>query len=110
SAAPSQSEASRPGASAPAAIILAAGKGKRMGSDLPKVLHPVGGRPMLQAVIDACREVGCSPIVLVVGHGQDLVRQAVAEQGGGDDIVFAVQDRQLGTGHAVMCAREALAE
>lgn len=91
----------------PAAVILAAGKGKRMGSDLPKVLHPVGGRPMVCAVIDACREVGCDPVVLVVGHGQELVREAVAAAG--QEVVYAVQDRQLGTGHAVACAREALA-
>lgn len=94
--------------SPPRAIILAAGKGKRMGSDLPKVLHPVGGRPMVCAVIEACREAGCESIVLVVGHGQDLVRRAVAEHCGGADILFAVQDKQLGTGHAVMCAREAV--
>lgn len=85
------------------AIILAAGMGKRMKSDLPKVLHPVGDppRPMVQAVIDACREAGCSRIVLVVGHRQELVREAVAGQ---SDVEFAEQPEQLGTGHAVRCA------
>lgn len=85
------------------AIILAAGMGKRMNSDLPKVLHPVGDppRPMVQAVIDACRDAGCKRIVLVVGHRQELVRQAVVGQG---DVEFAEQPEQHGTGHAVRCA------
>jgi UDP-N-acetylglucosamine diphosphorylase/glucosamine-1-phosphate N-acetyltransferase len=88
---------------APAAIILAAGMGKRMQSDLPKVLHPVGdpARPMVQAVVDACRAVGCRRIVLVVGYKQELVRDAMRGQG---DVEFAVQAEQHGTGHAVMCA------
>lgn len=74
-----------------------------MKSDLPKVLHPVGSppRPMVQAVIDACREAGCARIVLVVGHRQELVREAVAGQ---RDVEFALQPEQLGTGHAVRCA------
>lgn len=90
------------------AIILAAGMGKRMKSDLPKVLHPVGDppRPMAQAVVDACREAGCERIVLVVGHRQDLVRSAFAGQG---DVEFAEQPEQLGTGHAVRCAEHLFA-
>lgn len=94
---PAQSETR----TAPVAIILAAGLGKRMRSDLPKVIHEVGGRPMVCAVVDACREVGCRRIVLVVGHRQELVR-AVFE--GQSDVEFAVQPEQLGTGHAVRCA------
>lgn len=98
-----------PNSDAPAAIILAAGFGKRMRSDLPKVLHPIGGRPMVCAVIDACREAGCARIVLVVGYKQELVREAVAAAypgaNGLQDIEFAVQPEQLGTGHAVMCAQ-----
>ena len=90
------------GVGAPAAIILAAGKGKRMQSDLPKVLHPVGGRPMVRAVIDACRAAGCGRIGLVVGHGRERVHEALADEAG---IEYAVQDEQLGTGHAVLCAR-----
>lgn len=90
------------------AIILAAGMGKRMKSDLPKVLHQVGepARPMVQAVVDACREAGCGRIVLVVGHRQELVRDAVKGQRveDGGDIEFAVQAEQLGTGHAVRSA------
>jgi UDP-N-acetylglucosamine diphosphorylase/glucosamine-1-phosphate N-acetyltransferase len=97
-----QSNASeRTGGHAPSAIILAAGLGKRMNSDLPKVLHPVGGRPMVCAVVDACRQAGCRRIVLVVGHKQELVRGVFAGQ---NDIEFAVQDQQLGTGHATKCA------
>ncbi len=89
--------------SAPSAIILAAGMGKRMQSDLPKVLHPIGdpARPMVQAVVEACRGTGCRRIVLVVGYKQELVRDAMRGQG---DIEFAVQPEQLGTGHAVRCA------
>jgi len=87
--------------SAPAAIILAAGFGKRMRSDLPKVLHPIGGRPMVHAVVDACRDAGCRRIILVVGYKQELVRAAFANDPG---IEFAEQPEQLGTGHAVRCA------
>lgn len=95
-----QPQAFRP---APSAIVLAAGMGKRMKSDLPKVLHPVGDppRPMVQAVVDACRETGCRRIVLVVGYKQDLVREAMEGQ---SDVEFAEQREQLGTGHAVRCA------
>jgi bifunctional N-acetylglucosamine-1-phosphate-uridyltransferase/glucosamine-1-phosphate-acetyltransferase GlmU-like protein len=60
----------------PAAIVLAAGKGTRMKSDLPKVLHQAAGEPMVRHVVEALREIGATPIVLVVGHGADLVRQA----------------------------------
>jgi len=92
-------------ADAPRAIILAAGKGTRMGSDLPKVCHEVGGRPMVCAVVDACLEAGCSRVVVVVGYKQELVREALASYG--ERVEYAVQDEQLGTGHAVMCARDA---
>lgn len=87
------------------AMLLAAGKGTRMGSDLPKVCHPVGGRPMVCAVVDACLAAGCERIVAVVGYKQELVREALAEYG--DTVEFTVQDEQLGTGHAVMCAESA---
>lgn len=80
------------------AIILAAGQGTRMNSDLPKVLHPVAGRPMVDWVIDACESVGCSRIVVVVGHRGELVRQTLAERTG---CTFIEQSEQLGTGHAV---------
>lgn len=77
-----------------------------MRSDLPKVLHPVGGRPMVRAVVDACREAGCRRVILVVGYKQELVRAAFADD---PTVEFAVQDQQLGTGHAVRCAAPLLA-
>lgn len=94
----------------PIAIILAAGKGTRMESDLPKVVHPVGGRPMVCAVVDACREAGCERIVLVVGYKQEVVRDLMAKQGDAwnKGIEYAVQEQQLGTGHAVLSAKETL--
>ena len=81
-------------------VILAAGMGKRMHSDLPKVLHPVAGRPMLAHVIDTARALSPSRLVVVIGHGAQHVRDAVAA----DDVTFAEQAQQLGTGHAVMQA------
>lgn len=81
-------------------VILAAGMGKRMYSDLPKVLHPVAGRPMLAHVLDTARALSPSRLVVVVGHGAGRVREAVAA----DDVAFAEQAQQLGTGHAVMQA------
>jgi UDP-N-acetylglucosamine pyrophosphorylase len=93
-------------ASTPLAIILAAGKGKRMGSDLPKVLLPVCGRPMVRYVVDAVREAGVERMVVVVGHRAEMVRKELASESG---VTFAEQTEQLGTGHAVMMCREALA-
>ena len=90
--------------SAPSAIILAAGKGTRMKSDLPKVVHLVGGRPMVCAVVDACLEAGCKRIVTIVGYKQEDVRSALASY---PQVEYAVQEEQLGTGHAVACARAA---
>jgi len=89
----------------PIAVVLAAGKGTRMKGDLPKVTHPVGGRPMVCAVVDACRAAGCTRIIVVVGYKQEMVRQALS---GCPEVEFAVQDQQLGTGHAVLCAEQAL--
>ncbi|MCB0392219.1 MAG: bifunctional UDP-N-acetylglucosamine diphosphorylase/glucosamine-1-phosphate N-acetyltransferase GlmU [Bdellovibrionales bacterium] len=81
-------------------ILLAAGKGTRMKSPLPKVLHPVAGWPMISRVIDALNEVGARQIRVVVGHGEELVRQVVEPLGAS----AYKQDQQLGTGHAVQCA------
>src|ERR1700712_1244265 len=81
-------------------VILAAGTGKRMRSALPKVLHPLAGRPLLAHVIDTARTLKPTRLVVVVGHGADAVRQAVAAP----DVQFAVQEQQLGTGHAVQQA------
>lgn len=88
-----------------AAIILAAGKGTRMNSDLPKVLHPICGKPMLNYVIDACRGAGCDHLVLVVGHRAELVRQTYTAQ---PDLLYVEQAPQLGTGHAVMVCQQEL--
>jgi bifunctional UDP-N-acetylglucosamine pyrophosphorylase / glucosamine-1-phosphate N-acetyltransferase len=88
------------------AIVLAAGKGTRMKSDLPKVLVPLAGRPLLRYVIDALREAGVERIVVVVGYRADLVRLELA---GEDGVEFADQTEQLGTGHAVMMCRDQLA-
>jgi bifunctional UDP-N-acetylglucosamine pyrophosphorylase / glucosamine-1-phosphate N-acetyltransferase len=93
--------------SKPLAIILAAGKGKRMASDLPKVLVPVCGRPMIRYVIDAVRAAGVQRIVAVVGYRSNLVRDELADEPG---IEFAEQTEQLGTGHAVMMCCRQLAE
>ncbi|WP_175970798.1 bifunctional UDP-N-acetylglucosamine diphosphorylase/glucosamine-1-phosphate N-acetyltransferase GlmU [Burkholderia sp. BCC0322] len=78
-------------------VILAAGTGKRMRSALPKVLHPLAGRPLLSHVIDTARTLQPSRLVVVVGHGGEQVQAAVAAP----DVQFAVQAEQLGTGHAV---------
>ena len=79
-----------------------------MKSDLPKVLHPVADRPMVAWVVEAVRAAGASRIVLVVGHGADLVRAAF--EGDDADLEYAVQEEQLGTGHATHCAAPALAD
>jgi bifunctional UDP-N-acetylglucosamine pyrophosphorylase/glucosamine-1-phosphate N-acetyltransferase/UDP-N-acetylglucosamine pyrophosphorylase len=88
------------------AIVLAAGKGTRMQSDLPKVLAPVAGRPMVRYVIDALRDAGVAQIVVVVGYRAELVRAELADE---PRVSFADQREQLGTGHAVMMCRDALA-
>ena len=82
-------------------VILAAGQGKRMQSNLPKVLHPIAGRPMLTHVLDSARALGAQRIAIVVGHGAEQVKQAYAAQ---EDLQFALQQPQLGTGHAVLQA------
>jgi bifunctional UDP-N-acetylglucosamine pyrophosphorylase/glucosamine-1-phosphate N-acetyltransferase/UDP-N-acetylglucosamine pyrophosphorylase len=89
----------------PLAIILAAGKGKRMGSELPKVLVPVCARPMIRYVVDAVRAAGVKRILIVVGYRADLVRRELGDESG---LEFVVQSEQLGTGHAVMMCRERL--
>lgn len=90
-----------------AAIILAAGQGTRMKSPLPKVLHPVGGRAMLDHAIDAAQGLGCERIVVVVGNHSPQVRAHVEARLGAQAV--AVQDPPLGTGHAVLAAKDALA-
>ncbi|QDU96327.1 sugar phosphate nucleotidyltransferase [Lignipirellula cremea] len=87
------------------AIVLAAGKGSRMNSDLPKVLHPVRGRPMIEYVLQSLEEGGVDGCVVVIGYGGDLVREALADY---TSVEFAEQNVQHGTGHAVMMCREQL--
>ncbi len=81
-------------------VILAAGQGKRMRSDLPKVLHPLAGKALLAHVIDTARELGAGRICVVYGHGGEQVREALDAP----DLTWARQEPQLGTGHAVLQA------
>ncbi|HEV2364401.1 MAG TPA: bifunctional UDP-N-acetylglucosamine diphosphorylase/glucosamine-1-phosphate N-acetyltransferase GlmU [Caulobacteraceae bacterium] len=87
-----------------ASVILAAGKGKRMKSPLPKVLHQVGARTMIDRAIDAAVELGCKPVIVVVSEG--AVRAHVSARLGEGAVV--IQEKPLGTGHAVLAARGAL--
>ena len=82
-------------------VILAAGMGKRMQSDLPKVLHTLAGKSMLAHVIDSARQLNPAQIGVVVGHGADTVKASFEEQ---NDLAFALQQPQYGTGHAVQQA------
>ncbi len=86
-----------------AAVILAAGKGVRMKSQLPKVLHPILGKSMVSYVIDACRKAGAEKIILVVGHQSRRVREVI-----GDTVEYVEQAQQLGTGHALLMAADRL--
>ncbi len=90
-----------------AAVIMAAGAGTRMKSPLPKILHKVGGRTLLERVIDTVEASGCEKIVVVVGKDSEAVRALVATRLG--EGAIAIQDPPLGTGHAVLAARNALA-
>ena len=85
-------------------LILAAGKGTRMKSKLPKVLHKVCGKPMLQHVIDAAKGAGSSREVVIIGSGAELVEQTIS------GVEFVLQKEQLGTGHAVLSAKKSFAE
>lgn len=83
------------------AILLAAGQGTRMKSHLPKVLHPICGKPLVWYSLQAAREVTSQEPVMVIGHGADQVKQVM-----GDAARYAIQEQQLGTGHAVMQAAD----
>jgi len=78
-------------------VILAAGLGKRMHSDLPKVLHPLAGRPLLVHVVDLARSLKPRVVCVVYGHGGETVRETIAQP----DLVWVKQEPQLGTGHAL---------
>ena len=88
------------------AVVLAAGKGTRMKSDLPKVLHPMAGRTLLDHVLDTVESVGIDHTVVVVGHRAAQVQETCARPG----MDFVLQEPQLGTGHAVQVAVPALRE
>ncbi|MBV6459728.1 MAG: Bifunctional protein GlmU [Fimbriimonadaceae bacterium] len=88
-----------------AAIILAAGKGTRMKSDLPKGLHPIMGLSIVECIVRSVRKAGIDRIVVVIGHQAELMEYQLAHLG----VTFAHQSPQLGTGHAAMQARDALA-
>lgn len=82
------------------AVILAAGKGKRMKSSLPKVLHKVCGKEMINQVIDTIKNSGISDINLVIGNGAEEVKKSTYSRG----VTYSIQEQQLGTGHALLCA------
>ena len=88
------------------AIILAAGEGTRMKSKKPKVLHEICNRPMVEYVVEAARNCGAEKILVVVGHQGEEVKGALENQ----NLMFAVQEKRLGTGHAVMQAMDAIEE
>ncbi|MEZ6090348.1 MAG: NTP transferase domain-containing protein [Pirellulaceae bacterium] len=92
---------------APIAVVLAAGKGTRMKSDLAKVLFPVCGRPMIHFVLDALEAAGVRRTIVVVGHQQEKVRETLQDR---RNVDFVVQEQQLGTGHAVQVCRDNLSE
>lgn len=81
-------------------VILAAGKGTRMGSDMAKVLHHMAGKPLVSHVVGTCATIGVGQNVVVIGHQREQVAATVQPLGA----VTAIQDQQLGTGHAVRCA------
>ncbi len=88
------------------ALILAAGQGKRIKSDLPKVLHKVCGKEMVKHVIDTVRSAGINDIDLIIGKGAELVKENTKDRG----VSYSIQEEQLGTGHAVKCAKKFLNE
>lgn len=87
-------------------VVLAAGKGTRMKSDLPKVLHEVNGVPMVFLSVDRMLKANVDKVVVVIGYKGEMVKKALLDKG--YDVLFAKQDEQLGTGHAVNCAMSAI--
>jgi bifunctional UDP-N-acetylglucosamine pyrophosphorylase/glucosamine-1-phosphate N-acetyltransferase len=83
-------------------IILAAGQGTRMKSHVPKVLHLLAGKPLFLHVLEVAHQLRPSKVLIVIGHGAESVRSAYRR----DDVSWVVQQRQLGTGHAVLCTKE----
>ena len=85
-------------------VILAAGKGTRMKSDKPKVVHQVMGKPMVYYSIEAARQAGADEVCVIVGYKADEVKSAIAASVNDVKVDYALQEEQLGTGHAVKCA------
>ena len=83
------------------AIILAAGKGTRMKSDLPKCVFPFFGKPMITYIINSCHKAGIEDICVVVGHKKEEIMKIL-----NNTVEYACQEEQLGTGHAVLCAKD----
>ncbi|MGL5245211.1 MAG: sugar phosphate nucleotidyltransferase, partial [Sarcina sp.] len=86
------------------AMILAAGQGKRIKSDLPKVLHKVCGKEMVNHVIDTMRAADLKDVNIIIGKGADLVKERTESR----NVIYSLQEQQLGTGHAVKCAKDFL--
>src|SRR5690242_15711774 len=86
-------------------VVLAAGKGTRMKSQLPKVLHGIAGLPLIERVIRTASGIKPSTVTLVVGHGADDVKRTLAKRPG---LQFVTQEQQLGTGHALLQTRQVL--
>src|SRR5919106_101741 len=87
-------------------ILLAAGQGTRMKSDLPKVLHSLGGKPLFLHALQTAQRLKPARVAIVIGHGADAVRRAYP----GNNVAWITQEQQLGTGHAVLCAKDAFRE
>ena len=87
------------------AVILAAGKGERMGGEIPKVLRAIRGRPLISYLLDSVEAVGIPEPIVITGHGEDDVRKGLQGRAG-----FVRQERQGGTGHAVGAVREQVGE
>lgn len=88
------------------AVILAAGKGTRMKSDLPKVVHTIDGKCLVDYAIEAAKGAGADEVCLVVGYKSDVVKGSIQNK----DVAFVMQEEQLGTGHAVKCAKDFMGE
>lgn len=83
------------------AIILAAGKGTRMKSELPKCAYPLCGKPMIEYIVDSCKKANVNDICVVVGHKKEIIKEILKNK-----VIYAYQEQQLGTGHAIKCAKE----
>lgn len=85
------------------AIILAAGKGTRMKTELPKCAYPFCGKAMVEHIVDNCKNCGIDEVIVVVGYKKEMIKEVLQ-----DKVLYATQEQQLGTGHAAMCCKEHL--